>query len=559
MKDLINDLKKFWQCKAYMIGLSLIAMGAYGFAVTHHAIGMDDTAVSLYFEEGLAPYVGRWSLFLINKIFHIGDFMPWMVELVSVMILMLSVTLWCILWDRVGGDRLRLPAWSYVFVAGVMISCPLISEVFVFYLHNGVCTGYGVTALALMSLIRGLEKDQEMKKRFGNLVLSMVLLSVALGFYESFVMVYVMGAVMVFFLLRMLYGKCGEGSRITSRFLPWAGAGILSVSGSLVIRAIVLYVLELVCQLDRLAVYDVRYRKLFGDIFTVDGELSMVLKRHFVKYYVNSIVYLPIAVLLVAFGVISICAIVWGIRKKDILMPICIGMLMLLPVGMSLVEGHVTFYRSAQYVPLVSAFAVFLVLFALYTFTKVTVLRRCVYVLLGILLFNQCMDSNRWFYVDWLKYQNAKEVMDRVAYDLRRDYDITKPIIFRGGYRVPYEVAKDVYVSFGSEEYQLISSITDIIDVHLKEKFFAENGQGYIYGEMPIVSILQWGTVAFDNTSEQLIRFWKMHGQDGFRCEKDLERIKEAEKIREKENMPGYPEEGYIKECDDYIIVNLHR
>ena len=86
MKDLINDLKKFWQCKAYMIGLSLIAMGAYGFAVTHHAIGMDDTAVSLYFEEGLAPYVGRWSLFLINKIFHIGDFMPWMVELVSVMI-----------------------------------------------------------------------------------------------------------------------------------------------------------------------------------------------------------------------------------------------------------------------------------------------------------------------------------------------------------------------------------------------------------------------------------------------------------------------------------------
>lgn len=559
MKDLINDLKKFWQCKAYMIGLSLIAMGAYGFAVTHHAIGMDDTAVSLYFEEGLAPYVGRWSLFLINKIFHIGDFMPWMVELVSVMILMLSVTLWCILWDRVGGDRLRLPAWSYVFVAGVMISCPLISEVFVFYLHNGVCTGYGVTALALMSLIGGLEKDQEMKKRFGNLVLSMVLLSVALGFYESFVMVYVMGAVMVFFLLRMLYGKCGEGSRITSRFLPWAGAGILSVSGSLVIRAIVLYVLELVCQLDRLAVYDVRYRKLFGDIFTVDGELSMVLKRHFVKYYVNSIVYLPIAVLLVAFGVISICAIVWGIRKKDILMPICIGMLMLLPVGMSLVEGHVTFYRSAQYVPLVSAFAVFLVLFALYTFTKVTVLRRCVYVLLGILLFNQCMDSNRWFYVDWLKYQNAKEVMDRVAYDLRRDYDITKPIIFRGGYRVPYEVAKDVYVSFGSEEYQLISSITDIIDVHLKEKFFAENGQGYIYGEMPIVSILQWGTVAFDNTSEQLIRFWKMHGQDGFRCEKDLERIKEAEKIREKENMPGYPEEGYIKECDDYIIVNLHR
>ena len=101
MKKLLNDLKMFCMCKTYLLGLALIATGAYGYAITHYAIGMDDTVIPLYFEDGLAPYVGRWSLFVINKIFHIADFVPWMTELISVLLFMLSVTLWCILWKRI--------------------------------------------------------------------------------------------------------------------------------------------------------------------------------------------------------------------------------------------------------------------------------------------------------------------------------------------------------------------------------------------------------------------------------------------------------------------------
>jgi len=189
MKRLKEDLLFFLKCKWYILGLAVTAVLSYGYAVTHFAIGMDDTAVSLYYDDGLAPYVGRWSLFIINKFLHISEFAPWMVEFVSVLLLMLSVTLWCVLWKRICEPGVMIASGKYALVAGVFLSCPLISEIFVFYLHNGVCTGYGVTALGLIAYLDSLGKNGSRVEVFRKLMLSAVLLTIALGFYESFIII----------------------------------------------------------------------------------------------------------------------------------------------------------------------------------------------------------------------------------------------------------------------------------------------------------------------------------------------------------------------------------
>lgn len=102
MKRLLNDIRAFWQCKIYVTGLALAAVCSYGYIVTHYAIGMDDTAVPLYFDEGLAPYVGRWSMFALNKIFHVTSFAPWIVETISVILLMLPITVFVAAWLFIG-------------------------------------------------------------------------------------------------------------------------------------------------------------------------------------------------------------------------------------------------------------------------------------------------------------------------------------------------------------------------------------------------------------------------------------------------------------------------
>ena len=201
MKGLFQEVTLFLKSRTYIVAVGLIALCSYGFTITHYAIGKDDTAVSLYFNEGVAPLSGRWSLFVINKVLHIhiSDFAPWTIELISICIFIVSVTLWCVLWKRVCEPRIVLPLWNYLFVAGIFISCPLIYEVFIYYLHNGICTGYGVTALALLTLLESTSVKNDKKRSVKCILGASLLLTVAIGFYESFVIVFIIGGVMIFF------------------------------------------------------------------------------------------------------------------------------------------------------------------------------------------------------------------------------------------------------------------------------------------------------------------------------------------------------------------------
>ena len=127
IKQLAEDMRYFISKKIYCVIVLLAAAGAYGFQVTHVAVGIDDTAIELYFEEGLAPAMGRWTLFILNKIFHISNFSPWVTDLAGVIFLMLAALLWCVLLYRFWGEK--VPLLGYAFFSALFVTCPLISEV----------------------------------------------------------------------------------------------------------------------------------------------------------------------------------------------------------------------------------------------------------------------------------------------------------------------------------------------------------------------------------------------------------------------------------------------
>ena len=100
-----GGIRFFLKNKAYMAFLSLTAVLSYGFLVTHQTVGIDDTPYAYYFEEGLNAIVGRWFLYLANKVFHVSDFSPFMTDLVGVLILMAAAVVWCCLLRCVCGDK----------------------------------------------------------------------------------------------------------------------------------------------------------------------------------------------------------------------------------------------------------------------------------------------------------------------------------------------------------------------------------------------------------------------------------------------------------------------
>lgn len=546
MRALAQDMSRIWRDRMFFWIVCLTAVCSYGFKISHITIGIDDTCTELYFEGGLAPAVGRWALFLVNKVFRLSQFAPWLTDLAGVIFLLLSAGLWCTaLWRVFGNEVSRL---GYAFFAAIFVSCPLISEVFVYYLHNGIGLGYGMTALALLSVLGATGKDTKKKQCCIKVLLAAIALTAAIGFYESFMMVYLIGAILLF-LADCLTRREKDSVKVWRWFLC-VGAPIVP---AILFRSIMV---NSICALYRISIpqnFNVKPRTELFAFGLSASELFMFLKRYFVKYGLNCLAYLPITVLVAGMVAIFLISLREGIRRKNFWPLAAAFLIPVLPALMILVDGKEPYYRASQYVPLIGSFAVFL-LFWFGGRMRFAWMKRLGVFAVTALLWNQCADMNRWFYMDHIKYEYFKTVIAEVSYDLQQNYDSSKPIIFRGECPVPRVVAENSSLGFDDFSYKLIKRIGDAIDGHLIEKYNMSDGTGYVFAETPVASTIQWGITAFDGTAREIKSFAAMHGFD-FCIETDLEKIEQAEKLRG--DMPSFPQEGYIREFEEYIIVNL--
>ena len=156
-----------------------------------------------------------------------------------------------------------------------------------------------------------------------------------------------------------------------------------------------------------------------------------------------------------------------------------------------------------------------------------------------------------WFYVDDMKYQNAKEMVSRISYDLESKFDTNKSVIFTNTWEVPKGIIGDAYVAYGSKTYYKMKRITDMVDEHLLEKF--NRGYGVWVAQTPALSVIDWGRYAFDSDAE-LTTFFSLHGHELVPLT-DISLYQDIEVMSL--SLPQYPQEGYIADMGDYIIVHL--
>lgn len=558
MQDWKENILHFCRDKAYILLLSLTALCAYGFKVTHYTVGIDDTPYAYYFEEGLVAIVGRWVLFLLNKIVHISEFAPFLTDFAAVLLLMLAVTVWCALFYSVLGKK--IPGYGYYFFACVFLSCPLISEVFTYFLHNGIAIGYLCCGVSLCCFREGLircrlagctdgENGTKGIRRVLPFVWTAVFLWIALGCYESFMVVWLLGICLL-----LLTQRFAEDGRNVFRTL--CAAALVAVAG-LLLRSIMIGLVTRFFGLGYLkeAAVQRSVTEMAAWMFEPGAfsEFAMVLKRVFVMYGVFAYAYYPIRIFVVASSVIFCFGLWRTIRQRDI-------WIFLLTIGsfavsflLVIVEGKATLYRSAQFLPVLCGFGALVAVYAAGSLGgRKKVLGSGVLIfLLCAILWNQCTDMNRWFYVDYMKYESAKEVAERIAYELERDFDTSKPVVFTGTYEVPKGIIGDAYVEYGTETFYRMKRITDRIDEHLLEKFY--RSYGVWVAQTPALSVIDWGKYAFDDDTE-LVRFFKMHGHD-LTPLLDTSLYETAEQISLE--LPEYPQKGSIVDAGDYIIVHF--
>lgn len=558
-----HKMRLYWQ---YWIILIPTAVFSYGYTITHFAIGVDDTAMKLYFEEGLSVCTNRWTMFFLNRVLHLNiiNWPTWLVEFLAVCSLILSFSLWCFLFHTIlSSVNMVLPKWLYGFAAALSVSCPIMSEIWVYYLQNGISIGYGLTALSLLLFLKSLQHDS--KRRLVKMIGSGLCLGMAIGCYETMMDCMLIGAFACFMMLHALSDK-GKNSKYNLRFFPWIISGGTVLATSLLVRVVMHKILMSAYHLDNMAKYGVNeYNSFFGNLFVTPGAVGIVLKKMYLKYFVNAVVYLPITFLVLAWGIIAFLALYYTIKRKNLWVIICVFMMAIVPVLSSIAAGRVKSYHSAQFVPIMIMLGVICLGIVLHHCTNLQrrVLTKVMIVLAlgGIIV--QVRDINKWFAQDYDKFLEAKSIMTDVAETLLENYDIQKPIVVVGATMPSDELCRAASISMQSWKYRVITKMTDF-DPTIKEKFHANYGDWrYYYADSPLLSVLTWAGNPFENcdlaASQQYTNFWNMIGYNGFTYAPTEKMIKTAQRIRENSEIPGYPHEGYIVDNGDMLIINLSK
>ena len=568
-------IHKLCENRLYMGILLLTAVCAYGYKVTNVTIGIDDTPSLYYFEEGLIAIVGRWVLFLLNKVITLAEFVPFVTDFAAVILLIAAAIVWSALFYSVFGEK--LPMMGYAFFAAVFVSCPLISEVFTYFLHNGIAIGYLSCAVSLCFMREWQNSMRKPRKGSGlwekpdcrtvtKLVAAAVFLWIAMGCYESFMILWLAGL-----LLLLLSERIRLGTERTARtgergvFGTLAG-GALAALAAVLLRSLMIVVLTKAFHLEHLQGEAVQrsVTEMLGWMVQLGafGELIMILKRTFVLYGVFAYAYLPIRIFVLSAVVITVVTLVRVIRGRDLWALILLPAAYLAAFSLLFIEGKATLYRSAQFLPIFCGYGALLFAYIIYELTgspgrgvhrKLCLGTRGIAVaVLVVITWNQCMDMTKWFYIDRQKYDAAVKTVDQIALDLERDFDTSKPVIFTGNYEIPYSIVKDAYVSYGDSRYYKMKRLTDLIDPDLLDKY-NRGSRGVWVAQTPALSVIDWGRYAFDSDAE-LVRFFEMHGHRLVACG-DVDRYAEAEE--ESLNLPEYPQDGYIVDKGDYIIVHF--
>lgn len=545
--ELLKDIKEL-KGKKWIIGImTLVAIVTYGYFLTHSTIGLDDTAIERYFIGGWAPYVGRWTLFLLNKIFDFAHFTPWFMDVIGVILLCVAAYLFCVLFYRISDKKVN--TLSLVAFASVFITYPLIGEVYIYYLHNGVSLSFCLLALSGLAWWEYLSKGD-----WKQVVWIVPFLSLAIGCYESFALVYL---VMICAIYVIGIAKNAISKRKTGRWFIDIGMAIVPFLLSVIIRTIMYTLINVSLGLESNA------RGMSSLELWILNDPIVLLKdlvyQFLIRYILNGQYIFGIKVFVIIMIAMIITLMVVAIVKKKWYILIW-GLAMLVsPWVLVIVELTITPYRASQAIMLLIAFSSFFV-FEMMLCISGEKGGKCISIILGLFLavvvFRQGFELNEYFYQDYIRSEYNENYCREIATEIIQEHDIAKPVIFVGQRTMPEGFREYAYLELDTQEYYNFSIQMDLR--YTKALYnYVDPECGYRIYDIASTDMLNWLSWAeLGDGKYEIYRYMEMLGYEFEQPSAELRKqlIDEAIEIQQ---FPIWPQNGSVVETEDYIVVYL--
>jgi hypothetical protein len=535
LKELKENAKYFLNSRWFMIPLMLVTIMSFGFTLTHPSISVDDTAMDYYYRQNELLIQGRFFQVFIDKILGIYNFRPFVLDFFAILCLMAAAVLWCSLFKKITNNQLK-PV-GYLFFACFFVSYPLITEIFI-YMGSDFETGLGHAMIPfILFMMFVISSDTKKLSKPVTFIMPSFLIALTLSLYESFAVVYLFG-IFVVLILRFLYSDDSKKFKdVFNRGLYF----LIPLIGGIVLRLVIDLILKLIFHLGTSTNAS---KEIHWDTGLMEN-LPKLIKGATLSFLYNGLVYLPITFLLLAIGVTLFLMVRDGAKHRSItIIALYLGSIFSI-FSLTIFQGIETPYRACSVFSVFVAF-VFMLLLQFFEEGKFrNEIKKAVVVVMCIFLIWQINDINKWFYVDYMRYEEEVNVVNQVAAEIRANYDLNKPVVFLGDYKLSDNINQYTSAEKTSLAGQLYMNLTGIVpEGKYAYKFVQSNGD----------SFLDWAVGwNFSNNVSEAHKFFKDLGYD-FKAD-DYEMREEALKVTG--DKPAWPKKGSIFETDKFIVVNF--
>lgn len=493
---LTQEIKSLLKNKKYVVCLIVVLIAAYGFAVTHFSLGIDDFGVSHYMS--LSPehignmlQQGRLTHLLFYYVLGMADVIPFLNNFIAVLLLGISVVVLTSL-IQIETKQFFLDREIILF-SMLYVSFPIIAFKFIYDI-DVVVTMFSYCCVPI-AIYEGTRFLYEHTKK--NFIFHTIFLMMAVGSYESFICLYICETIAIFS-FQYLY-KNEKVKKIVIQGMYFAGQLVLA----LIIYYVLVKGMQFITnnpQYIRATSVEMSLTDIVRMLYTSIADKELFIMKEFTLF---------------ACVLIGIMLYYVGVKRKYFLL-LLFPALGFFTIFVSIIQGTV-YLRTCQSFNFFIGFVSLLLLVLCRNHIKV---KKMMVAFLAVVIIWQLKDINLWFFKDWTNYEKNVYAIHRIATDLQSGYNVEeKPVCF---------------VNRDYESYLMTW----------------DNEQREI-GESPIVSAIGF---LGNSTSPELIQLFKYQGYY-FLKEPTKEQVNSAIEIAKQ--MNGYPMKGYILENEEFIVVNL--
>ena len=540
MKKYFDEVMIFISDRFYC-GLTLLTVViAYGYAATNISIGIDDIRGQLEIGEGRQVIAsGRFSQAILPNL--LGYHTEWIensyaIDVLSVVFLMLSAVNCCVLFRKKSKDSISTV--TLAFFSSLMLTYPLINEIWEYtHINLCICTGILFTTIVIYFV----DAWMGTKWNVWKVLLICLLMTFVCTSYESVVCVYIFLVFAILFLMVLF-----DSDKCSMKFIIKAGIIYITALVSGIIGRIVIHKMIMI-------LFNIPYEGngntgINWKLNELGAQLYSLIVNWIDMYLLKSIIYFPLTEMIV-FGVIYMCLLILIVkysRRYIIMVP---GMGIILSFfALSLLQGGVTYYRcTCQVFAFFIAFVGMLLCYMVQKSNK-RYIKNIVFLIMMWICIVQAFNLNYWLSLNHLRSEEEEKIICDIGNELSRNYDMNKPVVFCGGYKLSTEITELASISKGDIRWKAYSHVYS--KLHGADYDLIYDNSERKLTQTNVNSVIGWASG--DQKDMQ-----KLFAKQGFSVvvTEDSEIWNEAFAKIYFGKAPAYPKSGYIEEHENYIAI----